>query len=66
MDNLQIATDLVDVLARRCRIFGKVLEGPPEDYYLLHTVAEDMLFTAQTLVDEFCIEDAPWTNPLRK
>ncbi len=59
MDNLQVATDLVDVMARRCRIFSAIRGSISADHYLLHTIAEDMLFTAQTLVDEFCIADAP-------
>ena len=54
---LLVAIDRVDVMARRCRIFHKILDGTPQDYDLLHTIAEDILFTAQTLVDDFCVED---------
>jgi len=48
--------DLVDVLERRIRIIRIMHER--KDWLLLHTALEDLLFTSQTLVHKYCVEDS--------
>jgi len=47
--------NLLDVMERRIRIVRILHEK--EDWRLLHTALEDMLFTAQTIVHKYCTDE---------